>query len=131
MGNLSFDASKYMSNGWLKGEDLEEGERTVVTIKAAYEHTFEQSGETRPVLEFMEMEERLTLNKTRVKKLVELFGTDSETWIGQKISLYAIDVNFNGKTMPSVAIARAPVKLSAKKVTPDDVQFMDDTDENS
>ena len=125
---MGFDAGKYTKGQWLKGEDLEEGERMVVTIKRAEEHTF-QSGEMQPVLEFLEIDQKLTLNKTRIRKLIEMLGDDTDTWVDQKISLYTVPVQFNGKTMMSIAIAPAPKKKAVAAPTPSrDVKFMDDDD---
>ena len=126
--DTGFDAGKYAQGEWLKGEDLEDGERTIVTISKAYEHRFEQSGDIRPVIEFQELDQKLSLNKTRVKKLLELFGPDTTLWVGKKIAIYPVDVTFNGKSMASVAITRAPQKGAGKKTAEAtaDVEFMDD-----
>lgn len=105
---MSFSTDKYTESPYLRGEDLEEGERLVVTIKEAYETTFPQSGDTVPILKFMEVEKSLTLNRTRVKKLCELLGPDPEDWIGKKVSLYPVDVNYQGKVSLGVAVAAAP-----------------------
>lgn len=123
---MAFDTNKYAKSPFLKGDDLEEGERTVATIKSAEEVNF-PSGDTVPVLEFLELDQKLTLNKTRVKKLVDLLGDDTDEWIGRKISLYRIDVQFNGKSMPGVAVAAAP-KGKQAKLKPE-VQFMAEDDE--
>lgn len=125
---MPFDTEKYTRNPFLKGEDLEEGERTTVTIKSAEEAAF-PSGDTVPVLEFLEMDQKLTLNKTRVKKCVELLGDDTSEWVGRKISLYRIDVNFNGKTMPGVAVAAAPKGKQAKPKP--EVAFDEDDDDSA
>lgn len=125
---MAFDTEKYTKNPFLKGEDLEEGERTVVTIKSAEEVKF-PSGDEVPVLEFLELDQKLTLNKTRVKKCVELMGEDTDEWIGRKISLYRIDVNFQGKTQPGVAVAAAP-KGKQAKVKPEVVFDSDDEDDD-
>lgn len=128
---MGFKVDKYTRNPFLKGEDLEEGERIVVTIKSAEEVTF-PSGDTVPVIEFMELDQKLTLNKTRIKRLVEILGGDTEEWIGQRISMYAVPVQFNGKSMMSVAVGKAPAKKAAKPAKPttvdtdDDVEFMED-----
>jgi len=126
---MGFETEKYTKNPFLKGEDLEEGERIVVTIKTAEEVTF-PSGDTVPVIEFMELDQKLTLNKTRIKKLVELLGDDTDEWLGQRISLYQVDVTYQGKTMPGVAVGKAPAKKAAKAKpttvdTDDDVEFME------
>jgi len=110
---MPFDPTEYTKGVWLKGEDLDEGERTVVTIKSAEEQTF-QDGKKQPVLEFLELDQKLSLNKTRVKKLVELLGEDTEEWIGQKIALYPTPTQFNGKEFISVAVAKAPKGKQAK-----------------
>lgn len=110
---MAFDTEKYTKNPFLKGEDLEEGERQIVTIKTAEEVNF-PSGDTVPVLAFMELEQKLTLNKTRIKKLVEILGDDTDEWIGKKIALYPVDVQYNGKTMTGVAVGAPPKKHKGK-----------------
>lgn len=123
---MPFDPSEYTKGIWLKGEDLDEGERTLVTIKTAEEHTF-QDGKKQPVLEFVELEQKLSLNKTRVKKLVELLGEDTEEWVGEKIALYPTPTQFNGRDFVSVAIAKAPKGKQAKSKP--EVKFEDDEEE--
>lgn len=124
---MAFDTDKYTKSPFMKGEDIDEGERIVVTIKTAEEVTFPQSGDTTPVLSFLETEQKLTLNKTRVKKCVELLGEDTDEWVGRKISLYQIDVNYNGKTMPGIAVAAAPKGKQGK--TKPEVKFDDDEED--
>jgi len=109
---MSFETEKYTESPYLRGDDIEDGERMVLTIQEAFETTF-PSGDTVPILSFLETDKKVTLNKTRVKKLVELLGDDTDAWIGQKISIYRIDVSYNGKTMPGVAVAAAPRKKVA------------------
>lgn len=123
---MAFDTGKYTQSPFIKGDDLEEGERTVVTIKTAEEVDF-PSGDRVPVLSFLELEQKLTLNKTRIKKLVELLGDDTDEWIGKKIAIYPIDVQFNGKTLPGVAVAKAPAGKQGK-LKPE-VKFMKEDEE--
>ena len=125
---MAFDTDKYTKSPFLKGDDLEEGERTIVTIKKAEEVAF-PSGDTVPVLEFLEIEQKLTLNKTRVKKLVEILGDDTDDWVGKRIAMYPIDVQYNGKTLPGIAVA-APHKKKKEAEKPVDVKFMSDDDED-
>lgn len=124
---MSFNTEKYTSSPFLKGDDLEEGERTVATIKSAEEVAF-PSGDTVPVLEFLELDQKLTLNKTRVKKLVEVLGDDTDEWVGKKISIYRIDVQYQGKTMPGIAVAAPPKKkIGGNKP---EVKFEDDGEDD-
>lgn len=127
---MGFNVERYTRNPFLKGEDLEEGERLVVTIKTAEEVTF-PSGDVVPVLSFIEIDQKLTLNKTRVKKLAELLGTDTDAWINQKIALYPIDVTFQGKTTLGIAITGVARKTGVKaRPAKEDVTFMDDAEDN-
>jgi hypothetical protein len=128
---MGFDVDKYTRNPFLKGDDLEEGERLPVTIKTAEEVTF-PSGDVVPVISFMEIDQKLTLNKTRVKKLAEMFGTDTDAWIGQKIALYPVDVTFQGKATLGVAITGVARKAGVKaRPASDDVKFMDAAEEDN
>jgi hypothetical protein len=102
---MSFNVKKYTSSGWLKGEDLD-GQPVIVCIKAAYEHEF-QDGETKPVIEVEELDEKLVLNKTRTRSLVELLGDKPDAWIGQHVMLYPIQVSFGGKASTSIGIGTA------------------------
>lgn len=127
---MAINTEKYTQNPFIKGEDLEDGERLILTIKAAYETTF-PSGDTVPVLEFLETDQKLTLNKTRVRKAVELFGPDSDAWIDRKVALYAVPVQYNGKSQMGVALAGVAAKkkietssVAGRAAVNRDVQFM-------
>lgn len=103
--NTKFDASKYCKGKWLHGADLSENEQTVATINAAYEHTFEESGDTRPAIEFLELDQILLLNKTQTRTMIKLFGTNAGNWIGKRIAMFPVPTQSEGK--PTIAI-RAP-----------------------
>ena len=116
---MAFDTNRYTKSPFIHGEDLEDGERVVVTIKDAREAEF-PDGKVVPVLDFLELDQSLTLNKTRVKRLVELLGEDTDSWIGARISIYQVPVTYQGKTMPGVAIGKAPARAVKSKPTVDD-----------
>jgi len=121
---MSFDTNKYTKSPFIKGDDLPEGERVVVTIKSAEEVTFPQSGDTVPVLEFLELDQKLTLNRTRVAKLIELFGEETDEWIGQRIALFAIPVSYKGQSSLSVAVGKAPARATkTRALVEDDIEF--------
>lgn len=116
---MAIDLKKHLRNDWLKGSDLDEGERLTVTIEKAYEHAF-PSGDESVVLEFLELDQKLALNKTRLNKLVELLGDDAEEWIGKQIAIYPIDVAFGGKTTVGVAIGTVVRKKATRPVEEDE-----------
>jgi len=118
-----FDTKKYTQSRFVKGADLVEGERVVLTIKSAEEQTFEQSGDTVPCLSFLEIDQGLTLNRTRIAKLVEMFGEETEEWVGQRIAIYPVPVTFQGKSTMGVAVGKAPSRAKARVSVDNDVEF--------
>lgn len=125
---MGFNTGKYTENPYIKGDDLEEGERLVLTIQSAEEVTF-PSGDTVPVVKFLETHQKLTLNKTRIKRLVELLGDDTDEWSGQQIALYPVPVQYNGQSMMGVAVGPPKKKAKAKPVTQDVVFMSEDEDD--
>lgn len=116
--NGSFDPTKYTKSKWMKGSDLQMGRAVLVTIGKAWEHFFEQQGETKVALKFDEMDQDLACNKTQVMTLIELFGPDPRAWVGQRISLLAVPSNYQGK--PTILISEAQVAppTAAGRATP-------------
>lgn len=124
----TINLAKYTKSKWLRGNDLEadyDGEAIVVTIKNVTEQTFEQTGDTKPVVEFLELDQSLILNKTQTAKLVELFGEDAAAMVGKQITLQSAPSSYPGKATILIGKARkkavAPVKA--------EVDFTDDDSE--
>ena len=104
-GLFAFDATKYMQSKWLHGSDLPLGQPIELTISGAKEHAFDD-GTTRPVIEFLETEQALALNKTQTGSLIGLFGANADAWKGQRVTLTPVPLPaFQGK--PTVVIGRA------------------------
>lgn len=100
------DFSKYTKSPNLKGTDLPQGQPTIVTIKRAYEHTFPSTQETRPCIDFYELDQRLVCNRTQITTLMGLFGPNGEAWEGKRVELMAVTSNYQGKL--TIAIKEAP-----------------------
>lgn len=106
--------SKYM-----KGEDIiDEGGEVRVLIK---EVRFEElqdpktnKKEDKPVLYFVRQEKGLVLAKENGRRLVELFGDDSDAWIGKQITLTTERVQAFGETHNSVRIKMTGDAVSSK-----------------
>lgn len=58
---------------------------------------------------FKEHEEGLTLNKTNVKTQVDLFGDDTDKWIGEKVKLIVVLAN-NPTTKTDTKVVRVKSK---------------------
>ena len=93
------NVESFFGSNWLSGNDFSGGKRVDVTILSAEVVEFEARNnlpaENRVVLGFEGKEKRLVLNKTRGRKMMELFGPESSEWIGKRVNLSAAP-SFNG-----------------------------------
>jgi len=84
-----------------------------VTIVAAKmeEMKSPDGGETqnRLVLHFSDEAKRLVVNATNFDVLAELFGGETEDWIGKTVQLYADKTRFGHKIVPCVRVRAASV----------------------
>ncbi len=122
---MGIDLKKYKKNEWMKGSDLVEGERLTLSIEKVYEHTF-PSGDEKIAFEFLEHDQKLSLNKGRRDKMELLFGEDTDDWAGQKIDVYQVDAQFAGKAELGIAIGK-PLRKKARPIEDDgddDVEFV-------
>lgn len=60
--------------------------------------------EVRPALSFEGTGRMLTLNVTNIERLVELFGGETDDWIGQTISLNGDTAKYGGKTVNAIRV---------------------------
>jgi hypothetical protein len=101
--------SKAYPSNYLKASDIE-SENLVLTIAGIAMESVGQEKEQKPVLYFQEIEKGVVLNKTNANTISQVLGTpETDNWIGQKIALYAAEVEFQGKTVESIRVRlRAP-----------------------
>jgi len=91
---------------WLKADDMEEGEKRVVTIKDVTVEEFEQKGgkrEDKPVVEFYEVKP-MVLNKTNASIIAQLYGNDTDDWSGKKITLFTMEVDSFGDIVTAIRV---------------------------
>jgi len=106
---MAIDTSKYLKSRWLKAADLPPGRMTSVTVKLADEHTFEQTRETKPYLDFNELTQSMSLNVTQFKTMLALFGDNTDLWIGQRINLKPVISSYQAKLTIEISEASAPM----------------------
>jgi hypothetical protein len=92
-------------SNYLKSADIEED--TTLTISAV---TLETIGEDeRPIVHFDNNDKGLVLNKTNASTIKGLYGKDTDDWTGKKITLFATEVDYQGKQTMAIRIRmRAP-----------------------
>lgn len=62
------------------------------------------------VIDFMEIDYALPLNRTNAMILAEAFGSNSESWHGKKIKLKKVKRTFQGRLIDAIEVE--PVKKS-------------------
>lgn len=101
------DANDYFGGSYLKASDIKKP--ITLTIK---ETSIEQFNDREKlVVYFDEVEKGLVLNKINSTRITELAGT-SETgdWPGTRITLYATEVEYDGKDVPCIRVEKKGAK---------------------
>jgi hypothetical protein len=101
---------------YLQASDVEE---PITATIASVQLEDMRDGEAKPVINFEGVEKRLILNRTNASVLVELYGGDSNDWVGEPITLFATTTDFQGKRVPCIRL-RAPKKAGKKAAPPPD-----------
>lgn len=108
------DARLLFPNEYLGAADLRGKDVTLTVARLALEDLRTESGtERKPVLYFVELEERakknqinkkLVLNKTNARSIMAVHGTETNDWKGKKITLYATTCQAFGQTVDCIRI---------------------------
>ena len=85
---------------YLRAEDLTSS--IVLTIASVDEVTI--GDDERLIIEFENHEKLLPLNKTNALNLADMFGDETDGWIGKEVELYREKVMFQGKRTPAVRV---------------------------
>lgn len=104
-------SSIYKSNSdYLKAEDIGQNMWTM-TVATADVKEFD-NGDRKIVLTFDDFDKVLPLNATNARAISDIYGKDTEQWIGKEIMLFTMPVDFQGKMVQAIRI-RAPQRQSA------------------
>ncbi len=96
---------------YLKKEDLDQKNDTILTITGGQMEEIGQEKDNRPVLTFAETDQKLVLNKTNISRIYAAHSlTDTEELKGKKVALYVDhEIDFGGKVVGGIRIrAQAP-----------------------
>jgi hypothetical protein len=88
---------------FLKAADLGDEPITLTIQSVTYEDLKDHDGRSRkkPVVSFTKTPKVLVINATNFDAIVDVTGQDdTDNWPGQKITVYAGEVEVNGKTYP-------------------------------
>ena len=111
------DARLLYPNEYLYAADLKGKDKTLTISRFSVEdlHVAGSKTEPKPVLYFAEIEQahkdgklpfnlKLVINKTNTKQMIKLLGTETDNWIGKKITLYPTTTKFGRDTVDCIRI---------------------------
>lgn len=94
--------NEIFSGDYLKAEDLQ-GRSVPVVIEAVDVKEFDDGKKL--ILTFAGKDKRLVCNKTNASIIQEVLGSsDTDDWVGQKVTLITKKVEFQGKLVPAIRV---------------------------
>ena len=106
---------------WLTSADIPEDADLALTIKAVSEEKVGQgeAAQSKPVIYFQEVEKGMVCNKTNATTIANLYGPETDNWPGQRIALFATEVDYQGKQTLAIRVRlKAPKSAPAETVHP-------------
>jgi hypothetical protein len=98
-------------SAYLKASDLK-GRKCLVTMRSL---TIEEiGGEHKPVLLFDGSDKGLVLNKTNATIIADIYGDETDDWVGKKITIYPARVEFQGKIVDAIRVELQQRALTAQ-----------------
>lgn len=99
--------SEMFPSNLLKAQDvLDAGGEMPLVIRKIEIKEFDADGggkERKPII-FFDGEKQMVCNKTNGNAIAELYGEETDNWIGKEIVLVVRDVDFQGKSTPAIRI---------------------------
>lgn len=84
-----------------------------VTIESLTMEELGEDKEEKPVVYFQNKDQGLVLNRTNASVLADLFGDESDGWIGKQIVLSPEKVSFQGRLVDAIRVRQpAPVAIA-------------------
>ena len=98
--------SELFPSNLLKAQDVTDagGEMPLIIRKVEVKE-FESDGksERKPII-FFDGDKQMVCNKTNGNSIAELYGDETDNWLGKEITLIVREVDFQGKSTPAIRI---------------------------
>lgn len=109
--------NEIFSGDYLKAEDLQ-GKSVPVIIEAVAVKEFDDGKKL--ILSFSGKDKQLVCNKTNASIIQEVLGSsDTDDWVGQKVTLITKKVEFQGKLVPAIRVKLEDGVNTAQPKNPD------------
>lgn len=84
---------------YLKAGDLQNRRHTLTIGNVVMEE-----GIDKPIIYFQGAQKGMAVNKTNAMMIAQLYGDNTDNWIGRQIELYTAQVLFEGKFVPAIRV---------------------------
>jgi len=88
-------------SNWIKAGDLKGREVKVVIARIAVE---EVGSEPKPVVYFQGKDKGLVLNKTNANTIADMYGPETDGWIGRPIVIFPTQTDFQGRQVAAIRV---------------------------
>ena len=122
--------SEAYPSSFLKADDLQ-GRDVIATISSVELESIGQGAdkEQKLVIGFKGKEKKLVCNKTNAGTIGQLYGDETDEWIGKQVILTARDVEYQGKTTLAIRVSlKKPATAAAAPTKPAPAAPVDDID---
>jgi hypothetical protein len=104
MKELLMKISEAFPSKYLRASDLQGRE-----VKLSMQHVQEEKigNDLKVTVYFKGRDKALVLNKTNASAIADLYGDDTDQWLGKALTLFSVMVDFQGKVGPAIRV-RAP-----------------------
>lgn len=90
---------------WLRAADLDKSPQTVTIDRVKVgEVGSGDERKTQLIVEFTEFDKPLGLNKTNAGRIGDIYGPDTDDWIGQRVVIFPTKVDYQGKQVDAIRI---------------------------
>ena len=121
--------SEAYPSSFLKADDLQ-GRDVIATISSVELESIGQGAdkEQKLVIGFKGKEKKLVCNKTNAGTIGQLYGDETDDWIGKQVILTARDVEYQGKTTLAIRVSLKKPATAAAAAKPAPAAPVDDID---
>ena len=100
---------------YLKASDLD-GKPKLKVVDSITEEEVGADKDIRPIVYFQNEEQGLVLNKTNLTTFREIYGDETDEWIGKEIVLYPAKDKYAGKIVDCIRVRAKPSNSKPKHV---------------
>lgn len=82
--------------------------------------------DTRPVLYFKGKDKGLVLNKTNAGNIAQVYGDDTDAWMGHPLDMFPTLVDYQGKSVDAIRVKAPSLRPQPRPTAPVKTDHVDD-----